>query len=660
MLATRTLFSFLAVFAPLSAAGAEIVPLASLDLAHMRQGWGRPQVNRAIRETPLSIGGRRFDFGVGTHAASVLWIELDGKTDRFLASVGLDDAAGSPAGSITFTIFGDGRKLWQSGVMRQGDAAKEVDVDLRGVRTLLLLVGDAGDGIDYDHADWCAARFIVAGAKPAALPAPREEAVILTPPPPRTPRINGAKVFGVRPGSPLLFTIPATGDRPMTFAADNLPEGLALDPATGFLTGSLARKGAYSITCRARNALGAAERTLTIVCGDTLALTPHMGWNSWYVWENHVTDKIMREAADAMVANGMINHGYMYINIDDCWMVKPGAPDGPFAGEPRDARGMINSNTRFPDMKALTDYIHSKGLKAGIYTSPGPLTCQGLTGAYRHEELDVRRFVEWGFDFLKYDWCSYGGVAKDRGRAELQKPYRLLSSILARQPRDIVLNLCQYGMGEVWEWGKEVGGQSWRTAGDLGGSFEGIGAALFRDGFDVYARNELHKFGGPGGWNDPDYILIGHLSNWRGQTVPTPLTPNEQYTQMTLWSIIAAPLIFSGDIARADAFTLNVLCNDEVIAVNQDPLGKPGRRVAKHEDAEVWVRELEDGARAVGLFNRGEFETVVEAAWSDVGVAGPQAARDLWRQRDVGRFMGRFSAPVPRHGVVLVKLTPAE
>ncbi|HNU27516.1 MAG TPA: NPCBM/NEW2 domain-containing protein, partial [Planctomycetota bacterium] len=417
MLATRTLFSFLAVFAPLSAAGAEIVPLASLDLAHMRQGWGRPQVNRAIRETPLSIGGRRFDFGVGTHAASVLWIELDGKTERFLASVGLDDAAGSPAGSITFTIFGDGRKLWQSGVMRQGDAAKEVDVDLRGVRTLLLLVGDAGDGIDYDHADWCAARFIVAGAKPAALPAPREEAVILTPPPPRTPRINGAKVFGVRPGSPLLFTIPATGDRPMTFAADNLPEGLALDPATGFLTGSLARKGAYSITCRARNALGAAERTLTIVCGDTLALTPHMGWNSWYVWENHVTDKIMREAADAMVANGMINHGYMYINIDDCWMVKPGAPDGPFAGEPRDARGMINSNTRFPDMKALTDYIHSKGLKAGIYTSPGPLTCQGLTGAYRHEELDVRRFVEWGFDFLKYDWCSYGGVAKDRGRA---------------------------------------------------------------------------------------------------------------------------------------------------------------------------------------------------------------------------------------------------
>ena len=242
-------------------------------------------------------------------------------------------------------------------------------------------------------------------------------------------------------------------------------------------------------------------------------------------------------------------------------------------------------------MKALTDYIHAKGLKAGIYTSPGPLTCAGHVGAYQHEELDARRFAEWGFDFLKYDWCSYGRIATNPSLAEMQKPYRLMGDILRRQDRDMVLNLCQYGMGNVWEWGKEVGGHSWRTAGDLGGSFDGIPGALFRDGFDVYARNELHKFGGPGGWNDPDYLLLGYLSNWKGQTVPTPLTPNEQYTHVSLWCLLAAPLIFSGDITRLDDFTLSLLTNDEVIDVDQDPLGKPGRRVAIDGDLEVWARD---------------------------------------------------------------------
>jgi alpha-galactosidase len=280
------------------------------------------------------------------------------------------------------------------------------------------------------------------------------------------------------------------------------------------------------------------------------------------VWEGHVTDQIMRAAADAMVSSGMMDHGYQYVNIDDCWAVKPGVTDPTLGGELRDARGMVNANQRFPDMKALTDYIHSKGLKAGIYTSPGPTTCAGHAGAYQHEELDARRFAEWGYDFLKYDWCSYGNIATNANRAELQKPYRQVGGILRRQDRDLVLNLCQYGMGNVWEWGKEVGGHSWRTAGDLGGSFNGIPGALFRDGFDVYARNELHKYGGPGGWNDPDYLLLGYLSNWKGQTALTPLTPNEQYTHVSLWCLVAAPLIFSGDMTRLDDFTLSLLTND--------------------------------------------------------------------------------------------------
>ncbi|HVV74212.1 MAG TPA: glycoside hydrolase family 27 protein [Verrucomicrobiae bacterium] len=496
-------------------------------------------------------------------------------------------------------------------------------------------------------------------AQPATASDPTSELpLILTPKSSPSPRINGPKIFGVRPSHPFLFTIPATGARPMKFSVRNLPRGLVVDARNGQVTGKIAQPGEYVVTLKASNRFGTATRTFKIVCGDTLALTPHMGWNSWYVWENHVTDKIIRAAADAMVASDLINHGYQYINIDDCWAVKPDATDPTLGGPARDAQGKVNANGRFPDMKALTDYIHAKGLKAGIYTSPGPLTCAGHVGAYQHEELDAQRFAEWGFDFLKYDWCSYGDLAKNPDRAALEKPYRVMGDILKHQNRDIVLNLCQYGMGQVWEWGKEVGGNSWRTAGDLGGSFEGIPTALFRDGFDVYAQNRLDQFGGPGGWNDPDYLLLGYLSNWKGQTVPTPLTPNEQYTHVSLWCLLAAPLILSGDITRLDDFTLSLLTNDEVLDVDQDALGKPARRVSAENGLEVWVKDLEDGTKAVGLFNRGEKATEMRVKWADLGLSGGQTVRDLWRQKDLGTFETLFASSVHRHGVVLVRVQP--
>ena len=652
----RNLPALLALALILPVRAADTVWLSSLDLTQVSQGWGKAMTNLAVTGKPISIGGVQFSSGVGTHASSRFWIDLGPGAKRFQARVGVDDAAAGSRGSVAFKVVADGKVLWQSGVMKPGMPAQSVDVSLEGARTMVLLVTDGGDGIDHDHADWADARFIVDGRSPKAIEPPRESAVILTPKPPAEPRINGTKIFGVRPGSPFLFTIPATGDRPMTFGADNLPAGLQVDPGSGQITGVARERGVYTATLRASNRLGTAERALKIVCGDQLALTPHMGWNSWYIWENHVTDQIMRDAADAMVSSGLINHGYMYVNIDDCWAVKPGASDPALGGPARDQQGRVNSNQRFPDMKALTDYIHVRGLKAGIYTSPGPATCAGHEGAYQHEEADVARFVEWGFDFLKYDWCSYGNIAKGNSREELKKPYQLVGDILKRQPRDLVFNLCQYGMGNVWEWGKAVGGHSWRTAGDLGGSYEGIAAALFRDGFDVYARNELHKFGGPGAWNDPDYLLLGYLSNWRGQTALTPLTPNEQYTHVSLWSLVAAPLIFSGDLTRLDEFTLGLLCNDEIIDVDQDPLGKPGRRVFKSDDLEVWARELEDGSRAVGLFNRGEFESKVVARWSGLGLAGPRRVRDLWRQKDLGTYDSQFSALVPQHGVVMVRM----
>jgi alpha-galactosidase len=376
-------------------AAAESVWLSSLNLSNVIQGWGTAQADKSVTGRPLSIAGRKFEHGVGTHANSVARLALHRNATRFSAWVGVDDDAGSPQASVSFRVIGDGKVLFRSKPMRPGEEAKKVDVDVAGVQTLLLQVRAARDDISFDHADWAEASVVYTGQRPEFVGQPHENPYVLTPKPPRQPRINGERIFGVRPGHPFLFTIPATGDRPMTFGAGNLPGGLTVDAQTGQITGRLSQAGEYDVLLTTANARGKASRQFKIVCGDTLALTPTMGWNSWYVWESHVTDKIMRAAADAMVSSGLINHGYQYIDIDDCWAVKPNSADPSLGGATRDAEGKINSNARFPDMKALTDYIHAKGLKAGIYSSPGPTTCAGHEGCYQHEAQDAQRFAEW-------------------------------------------------------------------------------------------------------------------------------------------------------------------------------------------------------------------------------------------------------------------------
>lgn len=625
--------------------------LHTLDLTSMRQGWGRPQVNRSIREQPLSIGGQKFALGVGTHANSTLWIDLAGGTERFQAMVGVDDAANGPA-TVSFRVVADGQKLFDSGVMKPGEAARAVDVDLRGRRTLLLQVKDGGDGISYDHGNWAEAKFLVSGVAPKAVAAPREEAVVLTPKPGPKPRINGPTIYGCRPGKPFLYRIPTTGERPIRFQASGLPKGLALDADQGILAGSIAQRGIYHVQLKAGNRHGTARRRFRVVCGDTLALTPPMGWNHWYAHYNRITDRMMREAADLMVRSGMADVGYQYVSIDDCWMNAPQYDDPLRVGPLRDAQGNIIPNRHFPDMQALTDYIHAYGLKAGIYTSPGPFTCAGFAGSYQHEAQDARQFAVWGFDLLKYDWCSYGDVVKGDARLEtLQKPYRVMGDLLKRQDRDIVLNLCQYGMGNVWEWGATVGGHSWRTAGDLGFELDRI--------FEVALENAKHReWSRPGSWNDPDYLQIGYVgaASGMGDPRPCPLTPSEQYAFMSLWCLMASPLFYSGDMTRLDEFTLNVLCNPEVIEVNQDALGQSARVVPLTEETFLMVKDLEDGSKAVGLFNRSECETRVTARWDEVGIRGRGSVRDLWRQKDLGRFRTEFSALVPRHGGFLIRV----
>jgi alpha-galactosidase len=372
-----------------------------------------------------------------------------------------------------------------------------------------------------------------------------------------------------------------------------------------------------------------AKIDLSPVSSNGLAKTPPMGWNSWNQFKGRVTDQLVRETADAMVSSGMRDAGYVYVNIDDTW-----------EGAHRDANGNITTNNKFPDMKALADYVHSKGLKLGIYSGPGPKTCAGYVASFEHDAQDAKTFAAWGIDYLKYDWCSASQVYTD-DMPTMERAYAKMGKALLDSGRPIVYSLCQYGLHEVGEWGQGVGGNLWRTTGDISDNWN----SMSRIGFDLQPGRE--KYAGPGHWNDPDMLEIGNGG----------MTDDEYRTHMSLWCILAAPLLAGNDIPHMSAETKAILLNKEVIALDQDPLGKQGVRVSKDGDQEVWAKALADGGYAVALFNRGTAAAKVTAALNRIGLQpGSHAVRDLWKHEDVGTAVDSYSAEVPSHGVALVKV----
>ena len=665
-----TLAVMLAGFNIASAQTSQTVWLDELDLSAATQGYGTPKKNKSIDGNTIKIAGKTFERGFGTHAESSLSIILDGKATLFTAFVGIDDEIKGQQPAVDFIVNGDGKKLWSSGVMRLGDAARPCTVDVKGVKKLELLVADGGNGNYYDHADWADAKFETTGVSTFTTynPVPKEP-YILTPKVADKPKINSASVFGARPGSPFQFRIPATGIRPMTFSATGLPAGLKLNPKTGLITGKLTKAGTYVVRLKAKNAKGLAEKSLRVVCGDKIALTPPMGWNSWNCFAGEVSADKVKRAADVMVKSGLINHGWEYVNIDDFWQNHRDSKDPSLQGKMRDEAGNIIPNKRFGDMKGLADYVHGLGLKIGLYSSPGPWTCGGCAGSYGFEKQDAESYAKWGFDYLKYDWCSYGNVINGlpendpykvsslsyQGGNQLataMKPFKVMGDYLREQPRDIVYSLCQYGMSDVWKWGDSVGGTTWRTTNDITDTWNSVrGIALEQDKSAPFAK--------PGNWNDPDMLVVGTVG-W-GNPHPSKLKPDEQYLHFSLWSLFSAPLLIGCDMEKLDAFTLNLLTNDEVIAVNQDALGKQATCVQTIGELRIYVKELEDGSRAVGFCNFGL--DIVELNYADfkkLGITGRQKVRDLWRQKDVTTINTNsvpLSVKVPVHGVVLYKLT---
>jgi alpha-galactosidase len=646
-----SLFLALSVFLPVTAE--TTVWLDELDLSAMTCGWETPRAKRSVGGNPLTVDGQRFERGVGTHAESWYVLEANGDALSFEALVGVDDEELIRGkGSVVFRVFADQRLVAQTKQVRATQTPKKVKADLTGAKLVILHVSDSGDGDSFDHADWCDAFFTVkdgATLKPSKSPL-TEQVGILTPAPSPAPRINGARIFGVRPGSPVLFTIAATGARPMAFSAKNLPDGLALNRTSGAITGVVTTPGSHTVTLIAENADGKTERAWQLEVGDRIALTPPMGWNSWNCFAHAVSDEKIRQASDAMVKSGLINHGWTYINIDDFWQTRPGEKDdASLMGPARDASGRILPNKRFPDMKALADYVHGLGLKIGLYSSPGPTTCGGCVGSWQHEALDAQTYAAWGYDYLKYDWCSYSQVSGASSLKDLMRPYLVMADALRAQKRDIVHSLCQYGMGNISAWGDRAGGQCWRTTGDITDTWDSMSKiADAQDGLEPFAK--------PGSWNDPDMLIVG-LVGW-GDLHPTRLTPNEQYTHLSLWCLLCAPLLIGCDMTQLDAFTLSLLTNDEVLEVNQDPLGQQAARIQRTDTGEVWAKKMADGSMAVGLVNRSFMTGNVAVDFQALGLSGKQRVRDLWRQMDEGAFAHRYACEVHGHGTKLIRLFP--
>jgi len=495
-------------------------------------------------------------------------------------------------------------------------------------------------------------------------------AYILTPVPAATPKINGAKVFGVRPGSPVIFTIAATGQRPMTFSAKNLPKGLKLDGTTGMFSGSIEKPGTYRLMLYAKNELGSAEREFRIVVGDKLALTPPMGWNSWNGWGDLVTQQNIKTTVDAILKTGLINHGWSFVNIDIGW---EGQRGGKF--------NAIQPNERFPNIKELTDYIHTVGLKVGIYSTPWVRTYFGYTGGsadnkeghvppieikkettegqyfgkYRFVENDVKQWNEWGIDYIKYDW----GEPLDK--PDTVNHIKELSDALKRQKRDIIFSLCHlHTLDDTPEKLPYI--QLWRTCSDIRDVWDNSQLQIdpWAQGLtDIWDQHrQWQPYTKPGNWADPDMLALGWVGFGDKELHKSRLTPDEQYTHFSLWCLWSAPLLLGSPVEKLDPFTLSLLTNDEVIEINQDPLGRQAYLAQTEAGGETWIKRMEDGSKAAGLFNRSDKEITVNASWLPLGLYGKQRVRDVWRQKDLGIFEKNFSTKVPPHGVVLVRMFP--
>lgn len=635
--------------------------LDGLEVKSFSEGIPAVVAGRNQRGEVLRVAGVAYDRGIGFASTAVMPMQVSGNGYRFEALAGIDDASDSSC-RCRFLLLGDRKTLFQSPLIRRGDPPMRIDVDIRGVQRLGLLVLPSEDASQACYSDWLRARiFMRKGTRPTTVPNDARR-YVLTPADPASPRIHTPPVFGARPGNPFLLAIAATGVRPMRFSAKGLPEGLTLDPASGIITGTVKRRQDGKVVLSVSNAFGTASTDLLIRIGDTIALTPPMGWNGWNSWSREIDAEKVMASARAMVSKGLRDHGWTYVNIDDAWQGERSAP-----------AMALQPNARFPHFRGMVDSIHAMGLKLGIYSTPWITSYAGFPGGstdtrdgsfpdsvrndkrayrrigrYRYEEADARQFASWGVDYLKYDW-----------RIDLASAERM-SKALRQSGRDIVYSLSNsapFALAAEW---KRIA-NLWRTGPDIRDSWH----ALYRT---VFSLDRWAPYNGPGHWNDPDMMVLGHVTTGSPMH-PTRLTPDEQYSEVSIFALLSAPMLIGCPIEKLDSFTLSLLTNAEVIAIDQDPSGRPARPLTHKNGVETWVKPLYDGSQAIGLFHMADYGRTPEShfRWGDepdadvlldtraLGIPDGSIIRDVWRQRDVGTVPGSFRFRIPHHGVVLLR-----
>lgn len=611
----------------------------------------------------IRMNGKLFKHGIGVSSTSVLSFFLDGHATEFSAIVGVDDK-GVKDLPLKFYVIGDRKVLFESGEMNLGDEPKTVKVNLLGIKRLGLLVTIEEKGFNRSYSNWANAQFVMKDDFIPQNTPNSDEKYILTPQPDRKPKINSPKLFGARPNNPFLYTIAATGQRPMRFSVKNLPKGLTVDAKTGIITGKINQKGIYSTVLIAKNELGEATKALKIIIGDTIALTPPIGWNGWNSWARNIDQEKVIASADAMVKMGLNQHGWTYINIDDAWQGQRG---GQF--------NAIQPNEKFPKFKEMVDYVHGLGLKVGVYSTPMITSYAGYIGGssdsengkitdsiknnkrafryvgkYHFEQNDAQQMATWGIDYLKYDW-----------RIEVPSAEKM-SVALKNSGRDIVYSIPNSApFTNVKDWVRLT--NTYRTGPDIRDSWLSLYVSAF-------TLDKWSPYGGHGHWLDPDMMILGNVTT--GTSLhPTRLTPDEQYSHVSLFSLLSAPLLIGCPIEQLDAFTLNLLTNDEVIEINQDPLGKSARLILEENGVQIWEKPLEDGSYAVGLFNVADYGKTPESyfRWggekakpftldfNKIGLKGKFQLRDVWQQKDLGNFENLYKTEIKHHGVVLLKIT---
>lgn len=619
----------------------------TLNLKSMTASWGSPQAAKSVGEHPITLQGVVYPHGIGTHAPSQMTVDLKDSCTRFAAMVGVDDEMEATKGQLIFSINVDGKKVATSHIMRSGDPPELLTADLKGAKYMIMDVVGANGDTAYGHADWAGAVLELApetASRPVSLspngPAPVSP-LPLWPVFDPHPAIHGPRVVGFSPRRPFLFLVPATGKAPLTYSSNGLPQGLVLDPHSGIITGHVDRAGAYPVQIGVSGPGGKMVRGLTLVCGDhKLALTPPMGWNSWNVFGDTVTGDRVRDQADWMIKTGLAAHGWQYMVVDDTWQGR------------RFADGTIGPNRRMGDLKSLADYIHSKGLKFGLMSSPTDQTCSGFTGSAGHETSDAQQYAAWGVDFLKYDWCQVSTNTEHVTPEEMQVGYGKMRTALDGLNRDIVYNLTPYGFGDNQDWGQQAGANSWTVTAPMLDRWEMLQHAAFE-------QDDPVKNSGPGHWCNMGWLQIGRIGV--ADTHFSHLKPSEQMSQLTMWSLLASPLMISCDLSQLDPnlfypLVTSLLTNDEVLDIDQDPLGHPAERFFSNGDTEIWRRPLWDGTTVVGIFNKQLWTQKITVKFADLGLGEAQPVRDLWQHRDLGLSIGSFTGSVPRHGVLLIKI----